>query len=656
VARDGVEALTAAPANAQAQGRRQSQAQTRRQAQQMQLAVALLSWGVSGRAASSGRQQAWTLVIGAGFLFVVFIGMAVTSLVSAWHGGDWAVFWEHVGEGLLAGHFALVGNTRGTLNALREGSAKLREAVAGGDETLAPLAATLPGPLAGSELIAGPLRAGPLSSYGVASLSQRRIVLVFMAALLGIFLIGFTLAALTSFGSRPGAYTAWPFVIAVTMTCAMAMCFGLIFMFALRRGYYVLADDYGFRYGRGHQQRVVAWSDVRAFFCVTYPPYGKGYPVTVYMLEAGGHLLRWRAPASQDVAQAGSVVVGGWSAREGSLDMFARLIVGRAHVPLRDITAAMERMVVAATPAPSTRRGMFTTLQQVGPKVAAMSQASAPATAPATGLYAPVTFAPATFGEQAPAAPQKKRWRWLPESRAMRVALAVQLVLVLLLAAVGFSLQRYQPRYYGDLLAAVHAQKPLYTSALARNDGLWPERAASADDPAVYRFENGEYVLTGTQEGNTINAPMDVAYTGPIAVEVTAAQVNENTAGRGVGMLLYYSAQPETMVAFLVRPSGTWNLYVYHDPGDSGLTGWTGLASGSSAIRRGVGAANTLLAVTWPGRYVLYVNDQWVGAYDASASATLPTAGQMGVYVDEGPTGGAFTDFTIYPTPAEPQL
>jgi hypothetical protein len=50
------------------------------------------------------------------------------------------------------------------------------------------------------------------------------------------------------------------------------------------------------------------------------------------------------------------------------------------------------------------------------------------------------------------------------------------------------------------------------------------------------------------------------------------------------------------------------------------------------------------------------VNDQRVGAHNASNTSvrTLPTMGQMGVYVDEGPTGGTLANFAIYPAPAEP--
>ncbi len=49
-------------------------------------------------------------------------------------------------------------------------------------------------------------------------------------------------------------------------------------------------------------------------------------------------------------------------------------------------------------------------------------------------------------------------------------------------------------------------------------------------------------------------------------------------------------------------------------------------------------------------RYVLYVNDEWVYDYSSSARA-LPVSSQMGVFVNDGPAGGRFTNFAIYSAP-----
>lgn len=225
---------------------------------------------------------------------------------------------------------------------LRTGALALRQAAEDGDEQIAPLAAGQPAALTAAEFPAGLERiklfggwfssAGRVAGIGIVLLlfSTGYIILLVILIGSGIFnhpdtapLI-ISLILLILFGLAAGV-------------CGIWGIFALLSVYSIRRHSYVVADESGVRWWRRawgkHSRRSISWYTVRSFFMIVYPGKKEGKQYILYALDAHDVLLLWRISHRTRP----SVLA--------AHERFCRLIVTRTKLPLRDLSAAVEKLV-----------------------------------------------------------------------------------------------------------------------------------------------------------------------------------------------------------------------------------------------------------------------------------------------------------------------
>lgn len=377
----------------------------------------------------------------------------------------------------------------------------------------------------------------------------------------------------------------------------------------------VTADEHGLRW-RGSTrapEQQMSWEAVRSFSIVVFQD-GQS-PRNTFLVDGGGDaVLAWAL-----------------SSRSGSDEyseawQLARQIVTRSGHVLRDLAPlAMSLVTTSADPA---------RLRAIG--------------APES-LIGGVT------------ATKRQRRRTLFAA----VPLGVGLVATLLfgLFSMGY-VHYYQDRYFAGLVAKIHAGKQLYHNTLTTGGDGWLTVEPTA---------GGDGMSLGTVDGAyQISAPAGkiAEWTilpdfGDMAVEATVRLSGLATDYSGAGLIVH-AASPSSEVVFYVNPfNGRWSLAHYVYDAAHPDTSWHNLDNGrSSAIHRGAGAENTLLALARGDMIVLYINGHFVGSYSAQDrfnensfdAPPLIHTGSVGVYDNDGANVARFNDFTVYAIKSPPSL
>ncbi len=407
--------------------------------------------------------------------------------------------------------------------------------------------------------------------------------------------------------------------------CVLCGAGGLLVWMGKRLAYVtVKSDDFGiaWRYGstRGKWQRI-EWSQALAFVTLSCRSTSSYQRRHLYGLDTAAGVLCWE---ERDQARWEQTVES--TARQSANVYLRWLITDRTGLPLRDISAALEPAKAGQTEQP------------------AKSALKLPLGPPGSQAHLPVDR---LFVETAPPVPTR-----LPRIvRAERFMLASLSVLTLMLYAGGWSLQHYQPQYYTGLLAKVHAAQPLYHDALAFEDGDWPERKSSNNDPTATQFMNGSYHLSSVKDSFAeINGP---GIYGDAAIEVTVRHYGTSD-DAGAGLAIRADDGDYEMMTFTVNAiDGTWAFWHFHYLDDKSDDDWSAIQwdQPSDAIHRGEGAANTLFVIVRGDTYLCYINGHYVGL--VKDNSIQPPRGHVGLYVNDGATTGVFTNIAVYPAPPQ---
>lgn len=575
-----------------------------------------------GRSARLVRASFLGLALLAGLVFCGFYAFAALQLLDAWRSGQWDGFWA-TAFGILQFWplLQLLSIYRQWRDAqqIRRGAAIMRRAALAGDERLAPDAGDQPAPLTGLDYPTGtvtiaPLRRAPGARSG-ASAVIGAILVVFGVLLLLLGGIAAAVLVSTPGGGQPLGPYGIPASVAVAGVGALLVTLGITFV--VRRGHArgaitVTADEFGLAWAPAGDNRRPAstpWMAARAFYTLTYATATSALQQHhAYILEADDTLLAWtvRHTASE--------------AERRAAERLSRLIVTRTRLPLRDVTSAANRL--AASPGKTVEEWQQARMGEPGvsplPELAHLST---------------------------------------PERRSRGVgtfgctATLVVLVLLALLYAGGWGLQRYQPHAYTNLLARAQTQQPLYRDALTVADGDWPEQKATTDNPNTAQFVDGSYHLSGVKDSFAeISGP---GVYGDAVIEVTVRHYGTSD-NPSAGLALRVDDGVYEMMTFTVNAiDGTWAFEHFHALDDKAEDDWTTLQADepSDAIHRGDGAANTLAVIVRGGQYLCYVNGHFVGSVEDDS--IQPPRGHAGLYVDDGTTTGVFTSIAVYPTPPQ---
>lgn len=124
---------------------------------------------------------------------------------------------------------------------------------------------------------------------------------------------------------------------------------------------------------------------------------------------------------------------------------------------------------------------------------------------------------------------------------------------------------------------------------------------------------------------------------GDVAVEVTVRLLGQEAPDESYdtfGLLLHNDGFELNGVSFGISPDGIWSI----DPTSD-------VYASSNAIHTALGTSNRLTVILRGHQDILYINNQFVGIYQASG----PTTGPLGFFAETYTASAAFTDFTIYP-------
>ncbi len=290
-------------------------------------------------------------------IFIALVGLYVArQVIDHWPGSDW---WGILSGGCRGA--ALVGGFLLSLAAFRRDWAEaqqmkaaalaLRAAAEEGDEQLAPLAAEQPLPLSPAELAAGPERFALFGSWKNNASVSVGIGVVLLVAGAGLCT---ALLLLIVSDNQPGGGLALAAEIVGGLLLFFAALGGMsggglliVLSCGQRRSTYLEADERGVRFwGSGWQHlrsSFLPWGAVRSFFVIAYREPRKAHWRKVYVLDTHESLLLWH--------------VSGQSGKErlAMFERFHQVVVTRARLPLRDLSAAAAQVARVAASDESAR-------------------------------------------------------------------------------------------------------------------------------------------------------------------------------------------------------------------------------------------------------------------------------------------------------------
>lgn len=547
------------------------------------------------------------------------IGLTVIVVLAA-AGGEGYVFWRAWTTGVwgnflfdtlpllqilvlaLKGMSFLPSGTKARL--AREAAEKLRGAVAQGDERLAPVAGTQPEKV--DEAIAGSLVVGPLRNPG--SRGKWSVIgWAFMAFIVGgvvgvitllVLLVpnndGTTVQLASTEGALAlalGVFALALIAVGTHMAVWAARVHGRIWLVADGHGLWLRGRD-GAASATG-----MRWGEARAFYRVSLLD---GKSQAVYALDGGAHLLVWSTGMLEDRDM-----------RAAHLHVCG-VLAAHTSLPLRDLT---QTVALLSKPAPKAAKRRREQVDDAGAGAASM------VTPEMQGLHA---------------------WGAIDWRRQIKAIAVMLLVALPLFYGLAWGAEHMQEWQFQQLAPRILAGKPIFADTLSADDGRWPMYLSNAG------FINGAFQISGEYGGA---APAPGVY-GDAAVQVTARLMGNASEYDGVGLILRTGLQSDFFsgIAFTVNQHGEWSISSWSHPGvDSSAV----YDQQSGAIRRGDGAANTLLVLMRGHQYLCYVNGQFVGAYyDSGGVYASDTNGQVALFVDGGSgVTGTFTDFKVFPGP-----
>ncbi len=556
-------------------------------------------------------------------VLVALVGLAVTGWlivqdgIHGWQTGDWerldaAVFlpWPFLFLLFILSMGFVV--TRRTPRKLTE---QLRELVASNDMRASFPAVFQPSTLAPQEVAAGAQTFQRLAA--AESWPQRRPAVIWLNVAVQFMLFFSNLDR--ALGTVIPVTSVWSFLSFVLPMCVMLVFFAIAVVQLVRRPRMrVTADEHGLRWQRSKRapEQQMSWDAVRSFSFVVFQD-GQS-PRTTFLVDGGGNtLLAWSL-----------------SARSGSDEyseawQLARQIVTRSGHVLRDL-APLAASLVTTNAKPARLRAIGAPEQ----------------------LIASIT------------ATKRRQRRTLFAIVPLGVGLAATLFVGFF--SIGYA-HYYQERYFAGLVPKIHAGPQLYRNALTTSgDGWLTLEPTAGGDQMSLGIVDGAYQVSAS-EGHVAQWTISPDY-GDMAVEVTVRLSGQATDHSGAGLIAHSASAGADEVVFYVNPfNGSWSLahYVYNAAHPD--TSWHDLASGrSTAIHRGVGAGNTLLALARGDMIVLYINGRFVGSYSAqdrlsdnyfeNLNLPLVHTGSVGVYDNDGANVARFNDFTVYAIKSPPSL
>jgi hypothetical protein len=563
-----------------------------------------------GYPAASDRKRPFLNIVRGSLFFLVLYGVAFLSLWVSWDIANWTLFWcVTIGYLVLLpiGYGFFSTYTRSSLFSLPI-TPLLREVLANSAERLAPADAIQPLPLSEeSDTIYTPkdqfehLHTSPSPMMPLGCLFALFVVLFFIVFL--------TTSISSSSSSVFNGQVVIFLLVFFAPTVPVAVILGFMGMRRVRRNRHaVKIDDFGISWHEGRQWKQISWGEVRAFvhFSPSVVPQTSN---TTYLVVSATDFFAWAFSESANVAAVMET------------DYVSRVIVARAHVPLRDATRFMSEIGTLGVhlPALIRSRGLE---KGVSPEL----------------LLSPVPSSSPSL------------WR-----RAGGFAL---IALTLAPFAVGGYAQYYHDGDVSSFAQQIDKETPLFRDSLAQPDGLWPIIALSAQNSSGYGYVDGMYELHGTLPGQTEIATADRASTaGSAAYAVTAVQTGAVPQNEydGIGLVAHVDPAFSEYLVFFVHYDGSWELDRYHEYGLNDPDNWEYLDGGTSgAIHQGAGAANRLMMVTYPDGVYLMVNGQLLDHYVPSSydRVNLSLQGAAGVILNSSAMTGDFTDFVIAPAPS----
>lgn len=572
--------------------------------------LSLLDPGATERIRARAARSRRLLLIVSAAIYLAYLAVALFFLWRAWETTRWFTFWMLAFLSLLVIEVPLISVFRlprrvasaSASVAQDDAPSILRRAAASGDDRLAPPVVAQPPALDPTESSISATDIGPLRRLDRGADAFQRMFMWVTPLLVVAMFFGVIFLPLQEDPSFP--HVPYELLFIPSGVAVLVLILGYARIFSPGR-FRVTVDESGLTWRESGAARRIPWASVRAFWTTVYSGVTSTLPRTAYVVDGGDALLIWTlSPVARERARSAS-------------DLLCRLIVTRAAVPLRDATSLASALVQAGTNPVRLR-----------------------------ALGVPTDTLPDLTSPQPGATRDVRRALW------RRAALSV-LVPLIPLAAVfgsGYLAQQRQPDYFATLPARLHATTPLYHDLLTSPSGDWQALGSGPAGPIHADYADGAYRLSS--DDPTLTVPAWTARTyDDAAVEVTARQFGAAT-GKfvedGVGLIV--RADASRMIGFVVNTSGKWLFLDYHDGH------WSTFDEGHApSASVGDGAANRLLLLMRGDTYLLYINDHLV-ATDPDSFIATPRSGRVGVFVFNGATTGAFTDFSVYPVQSPPAL
>jgi hypothetical protein len=481
----------------------------------------------------------------------------------------------------------------------REAAEKLRVAAAQGDEQLAPMTTNQPEVV--DEANVSMTDIGPLRNPGASEawpLVAFSVLATVIAAVVGAFAVLLLVLTHTD-GSRIDLLSTEE-LLALALGIVALMLFGMaahlaIWAVRLRRRLWLTADGRGI-WRRGHDGKPsadgVMWSEARAFYWVALASVKAG---PVFVLDGGEQMLVWSPGHS------------GQGETQAAHRRLCRLIATDTALSLRNLTHTVASLEM---PAP-TKQGKIHARTAMG----------------------------GTDANRAPQISSLPAWGAIQRANGVKSIALMILIAMPIFYGLVWCAEHVQEWQFQQLARQIAVEHPIFADGLRKDDKLWPVGAPTENALTTADFASGVYQISGQY---LASAPAPGVY-GSVAVEVTARLVSKTSEYDGVGLLLRYGPDQISGVTFTVNQRGEWSISHWgtdsHDPNAA-------YGQQNGAIRKGDGAANTLMVLMRGKQYICYVNGQFVGSYYYDGDTT----GRVALFEDGGSgTTGVFTDFRVLP-------
>lgn len=307
------------------------------------------SWDSARQAYSIRRARRGILIAG----FFIFLGLLIFTITS-WQSGGWENYYK-VAVTVLHVIFTgfLVFLFLKQVQRLHSSAASLRQAIAERDEQTAPPAAEQPAPLTAAEFSIGPERLNLFGGWrnsfaGAASLT----LLCFLpGAGFAALLVALIENNVFDHLSLTLNIILGVFLVLLGLAAFFSMVVGLIALVLLPgvpRHAYLVADESGVRWWKkawGKYSRFsISWYEARSFFMIAYSGKKEESWHRFYALDTPDTILIWHIYEETNAKQI------------AAHERLCRLIVTRTKLPLRDLSAAVEKLVSIDEPSSDERQ------------------------------------------------------------------------------------------------------------------------------------------------------------------------------------------------------------------------------------------------------------------------------------------------------------